>query len=96
MGVLGDMGRYTQYQTAEAIPEAAKAPGGLAGVGAGLSVGVAMGNQMSQALGGGQTTAAMPPTMCTTDEPAKSTCPWPSPKFAPSCASQPPPQTQFA
>ncbi len=40
--------------------------------------------------------AATPPTMCTTDEPAKSTWPWPRPKFAPSCESQPPPQTQLA
>ena len=39
--------------------------------------------------------AATPPTMCTTDEPAKSTCPWPSPKFTPRSASQPPPQTQL-
>ena len=29
--------------------------------------------------------AATPPTMCTTDEPAKSTWPWPRPKLAPSC-----------
>src|SRR3990172_1415173 len=42
------------------------------------------------------TMAATPPVMCTTELPAKSTWPWPSPKFAPSCESQPPPQTQFA
>src|SRR6267142_1571391 len=40
--------------------------------------------------------AVTPPTMCTTEEPAKSTWPWPSPKFLPSCESQPPPQTQLA
>ena len=40
--------------------------------------------------------AATPPTMCTTEEPAKSTCPWPRPKLAPSCESQPAPQTQLA
>src|SRR5262245_40564557 len=40
--------------------------------------------------------AVTPPTMCTTEEPAKSTCPWPSPKFLPSCESQPPPHTQLA
>ena len=50
MGVLGDLQRYTQFQTAEAIPEAARNPGGIAGVGAGLAAGVAMGNQMSGAL----------------------------------------------
>ena len=40
--------------------------------------------------------AMTPPIACTTPEPAKSTAPWPSPQFMPPCASQPPPQTQFA
>src|SRR5262245_39011516 len=40
--------------------------------------------------------AVTPPTMCTTDEPAKSTWPWPRPKFLPSWDSQPPPHTQLA
>ena len=31
MGVLGDMNRYTQYQAAEAMREAANNPGGMAG-----------------------------------------------------------------
>ena len=42
------------------------------------------------------TSAATPPVMCTTEEPAKSTWPWPRPKFDPIVESQPPPQTQFA
>src|SRR5262249_33310306 len=41
------------------------------------------------------TSARTPPVMCTTEDPAKSTWPWPNPKFEPSVASQPPPQTQF-
>ena len=52
MGVLGDMGQYTRYQTAQAIPEAAKNPGGFAGVGAGLGAGMAIGGQMAGALQG--------------------------------------------
>src|SRR5262245_65552714 len=40
--------------------------------------------------------AVTPPTMWTTDEPAKSTWPWPSPKFLPSCERQPPAHTQLA
>ena len=40
-------------------------------------------------------TAATPPVMCTTEEPAKSSTPWPRPKFLPSVESQPPPQTQL-
>src|SRR5881296_773584 len=42
------------------------------------------------------TNAITPPVMCTTEDPAKSTCPWPSPTFLPSMASQPPPQVQLA
>ncbi len=42
------------------------------------------------------TSAMTPPVRWTTDDPAKSTCPCPSPKFVPSADSHPPPQTQFA
>jgi membrane protease subunit (stomatin/prohibitin family) len=42
MGVLGDMGRYQQYQLGTAIPTAAANPaGGLAGAGLGLGMGLA-------------------------------------------------------
>ncbi len=58
MGVLGDMNQYTRFQTAEAIPEAARNPGGLAGVGASLAAGMAMSNQMANAAG-----AAAPPPL---------------------------------
>ncbi|MEO1421862.1 MAG: SPFH domain-containing protein [Pseudomonadota bacterium] len=50
MGVVGDLGKYTQFQAAEAMAEAAKNPGGGgAGMGAGLGMGMgmAMGNMMS-------------------------------------------------
>jgi membrane protease subunit (stomatin/prohibitin family) len=50
MGVIGNMGQYTQYQTALAIGDAAKNPGGIAGVGAGMGAGFAMANQMAQAV----------------------------------------------
>src|SRR5271167_4827548 len=52
MGVIGDLGRYTQYQTAEAIPAAAQNPGGPAGLGMGLAAGVNLGNQMAAQLAG--------------------------------------------
>ncbi len=52
MGIVGDLGRYAQYQTARSIPDAARNPGGLAGVGAGLAVGAAMGNAMGSAMAG--------------------------------------------
>jgi membrane protease subunit (stomatin/prohibitin family) len=50
MSMVGDMGRYTQYQVAQSIPTAAANEGGGAGVGAGLGAGVAMGQAMMDAL----------------------------------------------
>lgn len=51
MNLVGDMGRYTQYQVAQAIPiAAANEGGGAASVGAGLGAGVAMGQAMMDAL----------------------------------------------
>ena len=52
MGVIGDLGRYTQYQTAESIPLAAQNEGGLAGIGAGLGVGAGVGQAMAGAMAG--------------------------------------------
>jgi membrane protease subunit (stomatin/prohibitin family) len=65
MSVLGDLGQYTRYQTAQAIGDAAKNPGGLAGVGAGLGAGMAVAGQMAGALQG-QGPATPPPLPGTT------------------------------
>ena len=66
MGVVGDMGRYTQFQTAQSIPVAAANEGGVAGAGAGLGAGIAMGQAMgqamSQSIGAGAAAAAKPAT----------------------------------
>jgi membrane protease subunit (stomatin/prohibitin family) len=50
MGVVGDMGRYTQYQTAQSIPIAAANTGGAAGIGAGIGAGVAIGQNMASGI----------------------------------------------
>ena len=50
MGMAGDLGKYTQYQVANAIPLAAQNEGGLAGVGAGLSAGMVFGQTMAQSM----------------------------------------------
>jgi membrane protease subunit (stomatin/prohibitin family) len=51
MNMIGDMGRYTQYQVAQSIPIAAgNEGGGGVGVGAGLGAGVAMGQAMMEAV----------------------------------------------
>jgi membrane protease subunit (stomatin/prohibitin family) len=51
MNMVGDMGKYTQYQVAQSIPiAAANEGGGGVGVGAGLGAGVAMGQAMMDAM----------------------------------------------
>jgi len=50
MGVIGNLNAYTQFQTANAIPDAAKNPGGLASTGAGMVMGMGMANAMQQGM----------------------------------------------
>jgi membrane protease subunit (stomatin/prohibitin family) len=50
MGVLGDLDKYTKFQTANAIQDAARNPGGGMGEGLGLGLGIAAGQQMAQNL----------------------------------------------
>jgi len=55
LGILDDkMGTYTQYQAANAMRDAANNPNGnnMAGMGVGLSAGVAMGGMFGQAMSG--------------------------------------------
>lgn len=61
MNMIGDMGRYTQFQVAQSLPIAAANEGGIAGAGVGLGAGFGMAQQMMNALrpesqGGPQTT----------------------------------------
>jgi membrane protease subunit (stomatin/prohibitin family) len=57
MGMVGgDMGKFMQYQTAQAIPKLAEGAGagsGIAGEAVGLGAGVALGQVMAQQLGAG-------------------------------------------
>ena len=50
MGMAGDLGRYTQFETAQSLPIAAANAGGAAGMGVGLGAGVAMGQSMMATL----------------------------------------------
>src|SRR5712671_5299454 len=50
MGVIGDVGRYTQFQAADALRDAAQNPSGGAGLGAGLGAGFAVGNMMAGSM----------------------------------------------
>ena len=49
MGIVGDLERYTRFQTGQSIPAAATS-GGAAGAGMGLGAGIAMGQAMGQAM----------------------------------------------
>ena len=63
MNMVGDMGKYTQFQVAQSIPiAAANEGGGAAGIGAGLGAGMAMAQTMMGAMGQmGQPPAAAAP-----------------------------------
>ena len=56
MGMVGDMGKFMQYQTAQSIPKFAEGSGqggGMAGDAMGLGAGVALGQVMAQQLSQG-------------------------------------------
>lgn len=61
MGIIGNLDAYMKYQTAGAIGDAAKNPGGVAGIGAGLGAGFAMANQMAGAMAPGAASQSPPP-----------------------------------
>lgn len=65
MNIVGDMNKFTQFQVAKSIPIAAanEGGGGIAGMGVGFGAGMAMGQQMLNAMqpGGGQQPGGTPP-----------------------------------
>ncbi len=62
MNMIGDMGKYTQFQVAQSIPiAAANEGGGAAGIGAGLGAGMAMAQTMMGAIGQAGVHPAAPP-----------------------------------
>ena len=64
MGVVGDLNKYSQYQAAEAMREAANNPnGGMPGMGVGMGAGAAMGQMFAQSMNANtQPAAAAQPT----------------------------------
>jgi membrane protease subunit (stomatin/prohibitin family) len=65
MGVIGNLGAYTQFQAANAMEQAARNPGGTAASGMGLGMGFAMAGQMAAAAApaAAATPAAAPPPL---------------------------------
>ena len=71
MGVIGDVGRYAQFQAADAMRDAAQnTGGGGAATGAGLGAGFAIGNAMAGAMSN-----AMNQSKTESSGPAKTACP---------------------
>jgi membrane protease subunit (stomatin/prohibitin family) len=61
MNMVGDLGRYTQFQVANSMPiAAANEGGGVAGAGVGLGAGLAMAQQVMSAMKPGESAQATP------------------------------------
>jgi membrane protease subunit (stomatin/prohibitin family) len=54
MGVIGNLQAYTQFQTANAIPDAAASSGGMPGAAAGMVMGMNMANQVAAGMNANQ------------------------------------------
>ena len=91
MGVAGDLNKYTQYQAAEAMREAANNPngGGMAGMGVGMGAGAAIGQMFAQSMNAVNQQQAQPATVpcinCGKQIPQGS-------KFCPECGAPQTPQ----
>jgi membrane protease subunit (stomatin/prohibitin family) len=80
MNMVGDLGRYAQFEAAQALPIAAANEGGAAGVGVGLGAGLAMAQNMMNAM--------KPPTPAPADTKFCADCGHAIPrsaKFCPEC-----------
>ena len=68
MNMIGDMQRFTQYQVANSLPDAAKNEGGMAAMGVGLGAGVGFGQVMGQAMAQATQPAAVAVAAVSADE----------------------------
>jgi membrane protease subunit (stomatin/prohibitin family) len=63
--MAGNLGSYTQFETAQALGVAAANPGGAAGAGVGVGAGVAMGQAMAGSMNASTAGAAVAEKLCT-------------------------------
>ena len=87
MGVVGDLGKYTQFQAAESMRDAASSEGSMAGMGVGMGAGMAMGNMMQQAMNQPQSTPQAPQQATVQCHNCQSQIPADS-KFCPVCGAK--------
>lgn len=90
MNMIGDMGRYTQFQVAQSIPiAAANEGGGAAGLGASFGVGMGMAQAVTQSMQGafqGGYPPQQPPPQAAGPYPPPPVAPPQAPPAAPSAA----------
>jgi membrane protease subunit (stomatin/prohibitin family) len=89
MNMAGDLGRYAQFQAAQALPIAAANPGGAAGAGVGLAAGVALAQGMAQSIFKSAAPAMTPPA------PAVTPAPVPGARFCVQCGQAIPKSARF-
>ncbi|HTS76486.1 MAG TPA: SPFH domain-containing protein [Bryobacteraceae bacterium] len=94
MNMLGDMGKYTQYQVANSMPIAAANEGGMAGLGAGLGAGFTMAQTMANALKPGVQPAPAAPAAAASG-PAAPAAPSAETKFCINCGKPMPRAAKF-
>ncbi|MDR3121259.1 MAG: SPFH domain-containing protein [Clostridiales bacterium] len=83
MGVIGGgIQQYAQYQSVEAIRDAARNPGGMAGAGAGIGAGAAIGKMMSDALNSPAVQAPQPTQATQAAQPTQMSQPTQNPRPA--------------
>jgi membrane protease subunit (stomatin/prohibitin family) len=99
MNMIGDMGKYTQYQVAQSMPiAAANEGGGAAGIGVGLGAGITMANSMLNAIKPGE--QAPPPAGGPTPSagpvaPTAPAAPTTETKFCTNCGNKIPRASKF-
>ena len=87
MGVVGDLNKYTQFQAAEAIRDAANNPNGMAGLGATMGMGAMMAQTMQGAFN--------PPAAAPQAAPQQAAAPAGETKFCSECGSRIPRAAKF-
>jgi membrane protease subunit (stomatin/prohibitin family) len=96
MNVIGDMGKFTQYEVAQSIPiAAANEGGGAVGIGAGLGAGMAIGQTMAEAVKNSAASAQAPSGGGPVAPPAAGAPSTAATKFCSECGKQIPRASKF-
>jgi membrane protease subunit (stomatin/prohibitin family) len=95
MNMIGDMGKYTQFQVAQSLPVAAANEGGTAGIGVGLGAGLTMAQSMINALKPGEAPPAGPAPATGSGGPVAPAAPATETKFCINCGKGIPKNAKF-